>query len=236
MAEPVHLQTAASILAKVGASVDDLRCGGKPTALYNNCSGKHAGILALARLRGEPFAGYLDVAHPVQREIIDFCERCFGDRFTPDRIGIDGCGIPTFAVTLGIAARTFARFATLRGFEDGDRNALAIVRAAMTAEPLMVSGTGRFDTDLMIVSGGSIVAKGGAEGVHASALLGIGAGLVLKTIDGAPRAVAPATLALLGRLDVIDTAAKERLSGHARPPVRNVAGRIVGEVRARTLG
>jgi L-asparaginase II len=236
MAEPVHLATAASILTKIGASVDDLQCGGKPTALYNNCSGKHAGILALARLRGEPFAGYLNVTHPVQREILDFCERTFGDRFTADRIGVDGCGIPTFAVTLGIAARTFARFATLSGFEDADRDALTIVRGAMTSEPLMVSGTGRFDTDLMIVTGGRVVAKGGAEGVHASALLSLGAGLVLKTIDGAPRAVPPATLALLGRLDVLDATAKERLSGHARPPVRNVAGRIVGEVRARTLG
>ncbi len=198
MAESVHLETAASILTKIGASVDDLQCGGKPTALYNNCSGKHAGILALARLRGEPFAGYLDVAHPVQREILEFCERSFGDRFTPDRIGVDGCGIPTFAVTLAIAARTFARFATLRGFADADRDALATVRAAMTAEPLMVAGSGRFDTDLMIVTGGRVVAKGGAEGVHASALLGSGAGLVLKTIDGAARAVPPATLALLG--------------------------------------
>ncbi len=236
MAESVHLETAASILTKIGASIDDLQCGGKPSALYNNCSGKHAGILALARLRGEPFAGYLDVAHPVQREILEFCERSFGDRFTPDRIGVDGCGIPTFAVTLAIAARTFARFATLRGFGDADRDALATVRAAMTAEPLMVAGSGRFDTDLMIVTGGRVVAKGGAEGVHASALLGPGAGLVLKTIDGAARAVPPATLALLARLDVLDAAAKERLSGHSRPPVRNVAGRIVGEVRTRPLG
>lgn len=233
--EPLHLETAASILAKIGASVDDLQCGGTPTALYNNCSGKHAGILALARLRGEPFAGYLDPGHPVQREILAFCERAFADRFTPDRIAVDGCGIPTFATTLVSAARGFARFATLRDLAADDAAALRRVRDAMLAEPWMVGGTGRFDTDLMTAAGGAIVAKGGAEGVHANALLELQAGFVLKTIDGAARAVPPATLALLGRLGALDALAKERLSGHARPPLRNVAGRAVGELRARPV-
>ena len=112
MGEPRHLETVASILAKIGATEADLRCGGKPSALHNNCSGKHAGILALAKLRGVPFDGYLEATHPVQREILAFCERAFDDRFTPDRIGVDGCGIPAFATTLAKAARTFARFAT----------------------------------------------------------------------------------------------------------------------------
>ena len=232
MAEPLHLETAASILAKIGAGVDDLQCGGTPTALYNNCSGKHAGILALARLRGEPFAGYLEPSHPVQREILGFCERTFGDRFTPDRIGVDGCGIPAFATSLTNAARAFARFATLSSsLHDDDRRALQAVRDAMLAEPWMVSGTGRFDTDLMTVAAGAIVAKGGAEGVHADALLAARAGLVVKIVDGSARAVGPATLALLDRLAVLDAAATERLTMHARPPIRNVAGRVVGEVR-----
>jgi L-asparaginase II len=234
--EPLHLETAASILAKIGASVDDLQCGGSPSALNNNCSGKHAGILALARLRGLPLAGYLDAEHPVQREILAFCERAFGDRFTPGRIAVDGCGIPVFATTLATAARTFARFATLRGFDAADGRALRVVRDAMAADPWMVAGTGRFDTDLMAAAGGAIVAKGGAEGVHASALLAAGTGLVLKVVDGGARAAAPAALALLGRLGALDAAARERLAGHARPPVRNVAGRIVGEVRARPDG
>ena len=236
MGEPRHLTTAASILAKIGATVDDLQCGGMPDALHNNCSGKHAGILALAKLRGEPFAGYLDAAHPVQREILAFCERVFDDRFTPDRIAIDGCGIPVFATTLARAARGFARFATLRGFDDADRTALLTVRDAMAGDPWMVSGTGRFDTGLMQVSGGAIIAKGGAEGVHASALLGTGTGLVVKVVDGAARAAAPATLALLAGLRALEGAAADALGAHARPPVRNVAGRVVGEIRARASG
>lgn len=235
MGEPRHLATAASILAKIGASIDDLQCGGMPDALHNNCSGKHAGILALAKLRGEPFAGYLDAAHPVQREILAFCERIFDDRFTPDRIAIDGCGIPVFATSLARAARGFARFATLRGFDAADRAALLIVRDAMAGDPWMVSGTGRFDTDLMTATGGAIVAKGGAEGVHASALVATGAGIVLKVVDGSARAVAPATLALLGRVGALEGAAAGVLDGHACPPVRNIAGRVVGEIRARSV-
>ena len=232
-AEPLHLQTVSSLLSKIGASESDLQCGGKPGALYNNCSGKHAGILALARLRGEPLAGYLDVTHPVQREILAFCERAFDDRFGSDRIAVDGCGIPVFATTLARAACTFARFATLRGFDAGDRQALLAVREAMAAEPWMLAGTGRFDTDLIAACGGSLVAKGGAEGVHASALLGRGHGLVLKIVDGATRAVPPAALALLAGLGALDASAQDRLAGHARPAVRNVAGRIVGEIGAR---
>ena len=235
MAEPLHLETVSGLLTKIGASVADLQCGGLPSALYNNCSGKHAGILALARLRGEPFAGYLDAGHPVQREILAFCARAFDDPGLTERLGVDGCGIPAFATPLRTAARAFARFATLRGFTEADRHALEVVRAAMLAEPWMISGSGRFDTDLMLAAAGTIAAKGGAEGVHASALLESGAGLVLKTIDGAQRAVPPATLALLGRLDVFAAAAAERLHGYARPPVRNVAGRIVGELRARPV-
>jgi L-asparaginase II len=233
MGEPRHLATAASILAKIGARMEDLQCGGMPDALHNNCSGKHAGILALAKLRGEPFAGYLDAAHPVQREILAFCERVFDDRFTPDRLAVDGCGIPVFATTLAHAARGFARFATLRGFDDADRGALLTVRDAMAGDPWLVSGTGRFDTDLMTAAGGAIVAKGGAEGVHATALCGAGAGLVLKVVDGAARAVAPATLSLLARLGALAGAAGGVLDGHAHPAVRNVAGCIVGEIRAR---
>jgi len=234
--EPPHLATVSSILAKIGASVDDLQCGGLPAALYNNCSGKHAGILALAKLRGEPFAGYLDAGHPVQREILAFCARAFEDRFIPQRIAVDGCGIPVFATPLATAARAFARFAALDGFEDADRRALRTVRDAMAGHPWMVGGTDRFDTDLMAATAGTIVAKGGAEGVHASALLALRAGLVLKTVDGASRAVPPAALALLGRLDALDAGNRDRLNGYAQPPLHNVAGRIVGELRARRVG
>jgi L-asparaginase II len=231
--EPDHRAAAAAILVKIGATESDLQCGGSPSALHHNCSGKHAGILAFAALRGEPFAGYLDAIHPVQREILALCERVFAERFTPDRLGIDGCGIPVFATPLRNAARGFARFATLQGLEPADAAALRVVRDAMLAHPWMVSGTARFDTDLMEAAGGTVVCKGGAEGVHASAHLPSGTGLVLKVIDGASRAVPPATIAALCELGRLDTAAMTRLAEHAEPRVTNAAGLVVGALRAR---
>ena len=233
--EQDHRAAAASILAKIGASESDLQCGGSPSPLHNNCSGKHAGILALARLRGESFAGYLGVAHPVQREILAMCERVLEERFTTDRLGIDGCGIPVFATSLRNAARGFARFATLRGFDDGDRAALQTVRSAMLAHPWMISGTARFDTELIESAGGTIVCKGGAEGVHASAHLPSGRGLVLKVIDGAARAVPPATIARLRRFGWLDAQMTARLARHAEPSIANAAGQIVGAIRARSV-
>jgi len=236
--EPGHADAAASILAKIGASESDLQCGVQypgSSQLRHNCSGKHAGILALARALDAPLESYLDVDHPAERAVLALCERAFGERFGDDRIGIDGCGIPVVAVSLRHAATGFARLASLRGLEPEDRAALAIVRDAMIAYPWYVAGTAQFDTDLMLAGGGAILAKGGAEGVHASGLLDAELGVVLKVIDGARRAVPPATLALLGHLGALDDPARAALAPHARVPVTNVAGRIVGEIVARDV-
>lgn len=247
--EPGHVAAAASILAKIGASVDDLACGAtppaygpaaaelaargeRPTALHNNCSGKHAGILALARMLDAPLAGYLAVTHPAQIAILALCERLSDDRFDASRIGVDGCGIPVYATPLANAALSFARFADLAAVaDDRDRAALAIVRDAMIHEPWYVGGTERFDSELMLVTGGRIACKAGAEGVHADALIDRGWGLVLKVVDGTRRAVPPATIAILRSLDALDEVDEERLAAHARPLVHNVAGAVVGEIR-----
>jgi L-asparaginase II len=247
--EPAHVELVAAMLERIGASPDDLRCGAHapayepaaaaltargeiPTQLHNNCSGKHAGILALAKVLGAPFEGYRDPAHPAQRAILALCERISDDVFTGDRLAVDGCGIPVYATTLRQAALSFARMATLRGLADEDATALALVTAAMTAEPWYVAGTGRFDTDLIRATDGRIVAKAGAEGVHCDALLDAGLGLALKVLDGGRRAAAPATLALLEALRLLEPTARAALAPHARVAVRNVAGQVVGEVAA----
>jgi L-asparaginase II len=247
--EPAHVELVASMLERIGATVDDLGCGThppsyepaaaalaargeRPTQLHNNCSGKHAGILALAKVLGAPFAGYLEAGHPAQRAIIALCERVSDDVFEGDKLAVDGCGIPVYATTLHKAAVSFARFATLRGLEDADAAALARVGAAMAAEPWYVAGTGRFDTDLIRASHGRIVGKAGAEGVHCDALLDAGLGVALKVVDGSRRAAAPATLAVLDALRVLEPAARAALRPHAAVPVKNVAGRVVGEISA----
>ena len=179
--EPAHVELIASMLERIGATVDDLGCGThppsyepaaaalaargeRPTQLHNNCSGKHAGILALAKVLGAPFAGYLDASHPAQRAIIALCERVSDDVFEGDKLAVDGCGIPVYATTLHKAAVSFARFATLRGLEDADAAALARVGAAMAAEPWFVAGTDRFDTDLIRASRGRIVSRPAPRG------------------------------------------------------------------------
>jgi L-asparaginase II len=245
--EPFHVEAVRGILAKIGATVDDLRCGTHapsyppaaaalaargeaPSPLHNNCSGKHAGILALARVLDAPLAGYLAPDHPAQRAIVALCERVSDDVFASDQLGVDGCGIPVYATSLRNAARSFARLATLDDLDPADAAALARVRAAIVAEPDYIGGTKRFDTDLIRVGRGDIVAKGGAEGVHASALLTRGLGLVLKVVDGAPRATAPAAIALLRQLGVLDTEQLRALDAHARADVANHAGTHVGEI------
>jgi L-asparaginase II len=247
--EPGHTELVASMLARIGATVGDLRCGAHPpqygpaaralaergeapSPLHHNCSGKHAGILALATVLGAPLEGYLDPAHPAQRAILALCERVSDDEFGPDRLGVDGCGIPVYATSLRKAATSFARFATLERLDDGDATALARVASAMGSQPWYVAGTERFDTDLMRATGGRIVGKAGAEGVHCDALLDAGLGVALKVLDGTGRAVAPATLAVLEALRALEPAARVELTAHARVAIPNAAGTTVGEIVA----
>jgi L-asparaginase II len=245
--EPFHVAAVSGILAKIGASVADLRCGAhppmyapaaaalraageQPSALHNNCSGKHAGILALARVLEAPLEGYCELDHPAQRAILSLCERVSDELFAPDRLGVDGCGIPVYATSLRNAARSFARLAGLAELDAADASALARVRAAIIAEPDYFAGTKRFDTDLIRAGYGRIVGKGGAEGVHASAVLDGGVGLVLKVVDGAARAIPPAATVLLRRLGALDEGQERALAAHARATVFNHAGKPVGEI------
>lgn len=247
--EPGHTELVVTMLERIGATVDDLGCGAhapsyepaaaalaargeRPSQLHNNCSGKHTGILALAKKLGAPFEGYLEASHPAQRAILAMCERVSDDTFDGDKLAVDGCGIPVYATTLRKAAVSFARLATLSGVDDDDATALAQVASAMANEPWYVAGTARFDTDLMRATDGRIVGKAGAEGVHCDALLDAGLGLALKVVDGSRRAAAPATIALLDALRVLEPGVRETLRPHAVIPVRSVAGRTVGEVAA----
>lgn len=208
-----------------------LRRGESPTAVENNCSGKHAGILALCRILDADPTTYLDPRNPAQRDVLAFCARLSGD--DPERwpLAVDGCGIPVYATPLRRAALAFARFATLDGIVQRDAHALAVVRAAMLARPEYVAGTGEFDSELIRVADGAIVSKGGAEGVHAAAALERGFGYAAKVADGTGRARAPSSLAVLQRLGALSDAMVERLAHFARPVVYNRAGRAVGEIR-----
>ena len=248
--EAFHIAAVRSMLGKIGVSESALACGPHAPydaasaeklaregvafeAIHNNCSGKHAGIIALSVLLGADVANYRDPESPAQRQILALCARACGVSAGDLPLGVDGCGIPVFAVSLRKAALAFARLATLEGLDDGDARALRIVRDAMIAAPEYVAGTGEFDTALMRAARGGIVAKSGAEGVHGLGHLPSGTGLVLKIADGAARAVPPATMNIAGRLQMFDSAATRELEAFASVAVFNRAGLRTGTIRSR---
>jgi L-asparaginase II len=247
--EPFHLEAVASILRKIDTDESALQCGTHmpydektaremvrsgtaPTPIYNNCSGKHAGILALCVILGADPRTYLSAENPAQRAILDFCARLSDEDPHTWTLGVDGCGIPVYATSLRRAALSFARFASLEGIRETDAAALRVVRDAMREHPDYVAGTGQLDTVLMQAAAGSMVCKGGAEGVQGVAAIDAGLGLVCKVIDGSARARAPATMALVARLGLLEEAQMKELSRLSRPIVYNRAGRMVGEIRA----
>ncbi len=248
--EPFHVEAVASILHKIGLDVSALQCGShypyderqarelvrqgvEPSALYNNCSGKHAGILALCLAIGADPGTYLDLANPAEQAILNFCARLSDDDPARWPLGVDGCGIPVYATSLRGAAVAFARFASLDGIGEAQAAALRTVRDAMTAYPQYVAGTGQFDTVLMQAGAGSIACKAGAEGVHGVAAIDRGLGYASKVLDGTGRARGPSTVAALRGLGVLDDEKTTELARFGRPIVYNRAGRAVGEIRAR---
>jgi L-asparaginase II len=186
---PRHVEAVRRLLAATGGSEDELDCGVQddrpPEPIYNNCSGKHAGMLATCRANGWPVEGYRHPDHPLQRLLLD--EVAAAAELDPADVGtgIDGCGVVAFAIPLERAALAFARLETLEG---GDR-----IASAMRAHPVLVGGEGATDTLLMQAHPGT-AAKGGADGLLCAG--GRGAGLALKVADGNGRALRPA-LAML---------------------------------------
>ena len=248
--EAFHVEAVASILSKIGMDDGALQCGTHapyderaaaelqrtgqaPSVLMNNCSGKHAGILALCEAIGADPTTYLKVDNPAQQRILAFCARVGDEDPQTWPIAIDGCGIPVYATPLRAAALAFARLATLRGISDEDALALKTVRDAMVAYPEYGSGTEAFDAALMRAADGAIACKSGAEGVHGIAAIPQGLGVASKVIDGAARARAPVTVGVLRALGCLDEEQATKLAGYARPLVYNRAGRAVGEIRMR---
>ncbi|HVR47011.1 MAG TPA: asparaginase [Candidatus Binatia bacterium] len=246
--QPFHVDAVRSILRKIGMQPSALQCGAQwpydevtanalrrageePTVLHNNCSGKHAGILALCEVAGADPATYLRADNPAQRRILEFCARLSDDDAARWPIAIDGCGIPVYATSLKKAALSFARLASLHGIDERTAAALRAVREAMVAHPQYVAGTGQLDTELMLAAEGSVAAKAGAEGVHGIAAIAQECGYVSKVRDGAARARGPSTVAALCDLGVLNGAQAAALTRFGAPSVYNRAGRVVGEVR-----
>jgi L-asparaginase II len=247
--EPGHVEPVRTWLARIGCGVEDLECGPQmpgheasarallragqqPSAAHNNCSGKHAGFLTLARHLGVATSGYIKFDHPVQQRVLGILEMMTGLDLREAPRGIDGCGIPQIGIPLGNIALAMARLAEPADQPERRQSACARVRRAMAAHPELVAGSGRFCTRVMSVTGERVLIKTGAEGVYGAALPSLGLGVALKIDDGATRAAEVATGRLLERLQVFDAAASTELADLLRPKLHNRAHTEVGEIRA----
>jgi L-asparaginase II len=241
--EPAHVEAARGILEKIGLNVSHLQCGkhapyhtaaaeelirkGEPfTALHNNCSGKHSGMLASCVKKNYPVETYLDFDHPLQLEILEYVKVFSG----AEEIfrGTDGCSAPVFVLEVIQMARMFAQMGS------GKQDLLKSIFSIMRAEPYMIGGTSRFDTDLILHS--NVVGKVGGEGIHCVAVPPAkgrpAIGLAVKIADGNFRALYPVVTSLLNRLGVLNEEQMQKLAYYVKTPLKNHRKKEVGFVQA----
>ena len=240
--EPDQVKRIGALLARLGLTESDLACGPhRPlwqelavrlpqdldpepvprTPLSSNCSGKHTAMLALARHRQWPTAGYHEVTHPVQLRGRASLAHWAG--IEPESIGsgVDGCGVACFQIPLQAMATAFARFGSAQD------SAARRIADAMTAHPRLVAGIGRLDTALMSAARGTVLSKVGADGVYGVALRDRGLGIALKVEDGHARASMVGLIAVLRTLDV---------PAAAQPALERYAGFTLYNTRAVSVG
>jgi len=242
--EPRHAETVLAVLDKIGCRKEDLKCGvhvplyyealgQRPlrddvfTLLQNNCSGKHAAMLALCRLMDVPLADYLQPEHPVQCAIkaaiaeISACEQ------SDIIMAVDGCSAPTFALPLTALAYAFSQLAGV----SSDSHSTTAIFNAMATHPEMVSGLRRLDLALTAAGDGAWVSKSGAEGVEALAIQAGALGVAIKIADGSERARNVASIEVMRQLALIGDPQGLALGRFSNMPVTSWNGSEVGELR-----
>jgi L-asparaginase II len=253
-----HVAVVRGLQAKIGVTEDDLMCGvhwpydaptveamkargEKPTPYRHNCSGKHTGMLAHAKMRNLPTQDYINFDHPIQQSILQAFADMTDVPVNRVELGVDGCSAPNFAVPLYNAALGFARLCDPRGLELVRAEACTRITSSMMAHPDMVDGPGEFDTRLMEAGKGRIVSKGGAEGYQGIGLLpgALGAdspalGIALKISDGdlGGRARSIVTLEVLRQLGALTDTQLEGLSAFGPKTLTNWRNVEVGVSRA----
>jgi L-asparaginase II len=255
--EPIHTEIVASMLRKIGLGPEALKCGvhepysveaaaelrargEEPNVLHNNCSGKHAGMLAVALHLGASIDNYISPENPVQKSIADVFSKFSDIAVTDMAVGIDGCGAPIFGVTMKAMALAYARLVSPpESFDNPTRAACERVVRVMTAYPELIGGTSqRLDTEVMRAARGRVVSKVGAEGVYTAAIVPCkewpnGFGIALKIEDGDDKRARPTVvIEALRQLGVLRDESLEAVARYAFFPVTNRLGDVVGEIRA----
>jgi L-asparaginase II len=256
--EPIHTELVASMLKKIGLGPEALKCGihepysveaaqqlrergEQPNVLHNNCSGKHAGMLALALHLNAPIETYNKAEHPVQLAIGKSIAQFSSVPVEDLAVGIDGCAVPVFGITVKAMALAYARLvAPPPTFDKPTRNACERVVRVMSSYPELIGGTtDRLDTEIMRAAPGVLISKVGAEGVYTAGVLPSeqwprGLGLALKIEDGDDKRARPTVvIEALRQLGVLRDESLEAVARYAFFPILNRPGEIVGEVRAK---
>lgn len=248
-AEPEHIEAVGRFLKKVGCEITDLECGAQPpvdartrlalqasgedfSAIHNNCSGKHAGMLGVAKALGVPTKGYAERDHPVQKLVRACVEEIVDTQMTTDRCGTDGCSIPTWAAPLKSFAQGFARMATGEGLEPDLAKASRAAFDAATKFPFMVRGSDTLDTDVMTAFEGSVMVKIGADGVFCGALRNQGIGFALKIDDGNLKVADVVIAALLNCMSKPNAHQSDVLNHYATQTLTNWRKIDVGKIVA----
>jgi L-asparaginase II len=246
--EPAHVSLVQGWLGALNLDVTSLECGSQwpmyepatlelarsgaaPTAMHNNCSGKHAGMLCAAIHCGDGVENYVEAGHPSQRRWIEALSEVAEFDLRPAPRAIDGCSIPTIALPLTALANGFARMADDRAFVGARREAIGWVRRAMAAEPFLVAGTGRCCTRIMTATQGRVLVKVGAEGVYTGMIPEVGLGFAVKIEDGAFRAAEVAVVALVRRSLGPAHALSIALAPLTEIPIQTRRGLVVGVAR-----
>lgn len=251
--ERIHVRIAEQMLTRIGMYEAYLRCGAhlpfnekeaermqrageQPTQLHNNCSGKHAAMLAVAKILEADLQTYEDFDHPVQQAILEAMSAFSGVPVKKIKLAVDGCAAPNFAMPVAAMAKSFVNLVSPPEEMDGKlRNAAARIVSAMVKFPELIGGTERLDTMLMQAAPGQLISKVGADGVWLCAVLPCdrwprGLGIALKIEDGDDRRGRPVVaVELLRQLGIIDQDALAEISPMA---IKNRRGDVVGEVRA----
>lgn len=255
--ESIHTELAASMLEKIGLGPDALRCGvhepyslevaaklrqlgRSPNVLQNNCSGKHAGMLAVAKHLGALIENYESPESPVQKAIAHAVSQFSDVAVTDMAVGVDGCAAPIFGITMKAMALTYARLVSPPpSFDMATRDACERIFRVMSSYPELIGGTtDRLDTEIMKAAPGRLISKVGAEGVYTAGIKPSeewpkGLGLALKIEDGDDKRARPAVVVeSLRQLGVLKDESLEALARYAFFPVANRRGDIVGEIRA----
>lgn len=255
--EPIHTEVVASMLRKIGLEPSALKCGihdpfspevsrllrekgEEPNVLQNNCSGKHAGMLAVALHLGAPIETYDEPTSHVQLAIVQVMSQFSGVPIEDIAVGIDGCGVPVFGITVKAMALMYARLVSPPPeFDEQTRRACSRIVSAMMTYPELIGGTAdRLDTEIMRAANGRLISKVGAEGVYTAGVLPSeawprGLGLALKIEDGDDHRARPTVvIESLRQLGILADESLDAVSRYAFFPVRNRREDVVGEIRA----